>query len=240
MKRKQIFITGADRGIGLELTRHFLQQGEYVYAGKFNNNLTYLDDLKEKYNDKLHIVPLDICSEESVQEAVITIEGYTDHLDVLVNNSAILGDIEKTIFDEIDLEDVQNTINTNTIGTLRVTNRIMPLLVKGDKKLVVNLSSEAGSIAESSRDSWYGYCMSKAAINAQSNMVHNALKKIGGLVIVIHPGWVKTSMRGYLDKDATLTPMEAAKGIARAINTSDRYKTHKVSFIDYAGNSMMW
>lgn len=240
MKRKQIFITGADRGIGFELTRHFLQQGEHVYAGKFNENLTQLDELKEKYNDKLHIIPLDICNEESVRTAVNYVKEYTEYIDVLVNNAAILGDIEKTIFDEIDLEDVQNTINTNTIGTLRVTNRMMPLLVKGNKKLVVNLSSEAGSIAESSRDAWYGYCMSKAAINAQSNMVHNALKKIGGLVIVIHPGWVKTAMEGYLDKEATLSPMGAAKGIARAINSSDRYKTHKVSFIDFAGNQMMW
>lgn len=75
---------------------------------------------------------------------------------------------------------MQKVFNTNTLGTLRVTNSLIPLIVKSSDKLIVNISSEAGSISTCQRSSWYAYCMSKAALNMQSAIIHNSLKELGG------------------------------------------------------------
>ena len=80
------------------------------------------------------------------------------------------------------------------------------MLRRGTDKTVVNISSEAGSIADYKRTGWFGYCMSKAANNMQGALIHNTLRREGGRVFQIHPGHVATYMRGHLDTTARITP----------------------------------
>jgi NAD(P)-dependent dehydrogenase (short-subunit alcohol dehydrogenase family) len=132
--------------------------------------------------------------------------------------------------------------NVNTLGPLRITAAVAPLLLRGESKLLVNISSEAGQINQTWREGWYGYCMSKAALNIQSNIVHNELKSKGGRVLVIHPGWMKTYMNGKLSEEGDLFAEEAAAHIAE---TMFRYRDAKEipahpAFLDYKGDEMRW
>ena len=108
------------------------------------------------------------------------------------------------------------------------------------EKTVVNISSEAGSIANCEREGWFGYCISKAANNMQSALVHNNLRKQGGRMIAMHPGHVATYMRGHLDTTAKLTPKESAKGILQVVLDSELSQGKRPVYVDYKGDSLPW
>ncbi len=131
--------------------------------------------------------------------------------------------------------------NVNALGALRVTEAFVPLVMNSASKMIANISSEAGSIGQNKRSSWFAYCMSKAALNMGSSLVHNGLKEAGGHVLLIHPGWVQTFMRGELDVAAELTPTESAGKIIGLIRERIGQSPGDVpAFIDVYGNSMPW
>ncbi len=233
-------ITGADRGLGLELAGQLLEHGYTVLAGRYNKEWTQLEELKEAYPDRLFAVELDVSEDASVKAAAEFISSRTDALEMLINNSAILGDIETDIFGRHDFDEMQRVFNVNTLGALRVTNGLLPLVTAGEKKLVLNITSEAGSIGACWRTSWFAYCMSKAALNMHSVITHNSLKELGGQVVLIHPGWMKSWLSGQYQEEAPLTPLVSARHIMEIIRNSERYKGDKPAFLDYQGNGMEW
>lgn len=233
-------VTGADRGVGLSLTQELLSQGTRVFAGKYLGELDLLDKLSAEYPETLHVLDLDVGSDESVRAVKESICEHTDHLDILINNAAVLGDIQATALDSIDLQEVQDVFNINTLGPLRMSQSLLPLLLKGERKLIANISSEAGSIEACDRASWFAYCMSKSALNMESQLIHNGIKDIGGQVLVIHPGWVQTFMQGQLDEGALLTPEESARHIIQLLLRSDEYKGEHAVFMDYTGQLLPW
>jgi NAD(P)-dependent dehydrogenase (short-subunit alcohol dehydrogenase family) len=236
---KAIVVTGADRGVGLALTAEWLRGGHQVFAGQYAESAG-LQELQQEFGDRLTIFPLDVSSEASVKQAYNVVASLTDKLDVLINNAAILGDIRNTILDELQYEEMLNVFNVNAIGSLRMSQAFTPLLLQSDSKLIANISSEAGSIADCWRDAWYAYCMSKAAVNMQSKLIHNGLKPHGGRVLVIHPGWVKTHMQGKLDEAAELTPAQSAAGITNVILTALTTDVMECEYVDYEGRKLNW
>ena len=133
------------------------------------------------YNpNQMAIVCADIGSDESIFKASNDIKNMTDHIDLLINCAGILGDMNKNLGDDLDFDEIMRVINVNAIGTLRVTNALSSLVLNSTEKTIVNISSEAGSIADCWRTGWFGYCMSKAANNMQSALVHNNIQKLGG------------------------------------------------------------
>jgi NAD(P)-dependent dehydrogenase (short-subunit alcohol dehydrogenase family) len=161
---------------------------------------------------------------------------------LVINNAGIGGGKDDEIFGEIDFNIMIRLFNVNALGPLRVTNALASLLLNGEDKLLVNISSEAGQINQTWRESWYGYCMSKAALNIQSNIVHNQLKNKGGRVLVIHPGWMKTYMSGKLNEDAEISSEEAASQIVETLLQYQMNKeilTHP-AFVDYKAQEMNW
>jgi NAD(P)-dependent dehydrogenase (short-subunit alcohol dehydrogenase family) len=237
---KFTLVTGADHGLGFELVRKLLIKGYNVFAGCYLSKSDQYQDLCKEYGDTLQIIHLDISDIESVQRAREDILRKTDRLDLLLNNAAVLGDIHSTIEDQIDFDDIENVIKVNAIGALKVTNIMFPLLLKGENKLIVTISSEAGSIGDCPRDSWFGYCMSKAALNMEAALIQNHFNKYQGQVMVIHPGWMKTYMRGHLDADAELTPEYSAECIMNLIDNSRQYRGEKAVYLDYSGKQLNW
>lgn len=102
------------------------------------------------------------------------------------------------------------------IVAIRMSNALIEPIMNGGK-LIVNISSEAGSIGNSYREAWFGYCMSKAALNMGSTIIHNQIRKNGGRVMILHPGWVKTFMSGTWNEAGTYTAQEAAANILKRI-----------------------
>lgn len=235
---KYALVTGADHGVGLALVENLLERKYHVLACRINENETKLDELLVIYGKQLEIIKLDISDDKSVAAMQKYVFEHTPYLDLVINNAGILGDIEKIVGDDLDFEEMQRVINVNALGTLRVSNALVNHVLKSSLKLIINISSEAGSIQDCWREGWFGYCISKAGNNMQSALVHNYMRKQGGKVLMMHPGHVATYMRGHLDTTAKITPQISAKGILKIALDNSLADTPRPLYLDYEGNSL--
>jgi NAD(P)-dependent dehydrogenase (short-subunit alcohol dehydrogenase family) len=254
MKRKRtIVITGADRGLGYELAKQYLERGDRVFAGKFRTRWTLLQDLEQQYPGQLDVVELDVSSTDSVRAACSQILAKTDRIDILINNAGVwLSENSGTILeDSFDYEKMMIEFNINALGALRVTQALIHTILNSFDRLVVNVSSEAASITGCYKISEPGYCMSKAAMNMQSCIVLNGIKRYGGAVLNLHPG----SMQSVISKphyaDAEMIPLpedtrfyvtaaETAEAFIRIIDEPERFASDKPGFVNYRGDVMKY
>ena len=240
MNQKYALVTGTDHGLGLALVKNLLNRKYYVVAARLTPDETQIDDLCKEYPEQMAIVTANVGDDKSVQNMKEEVSRLVPHLDLVINDAGILGDMQKELGDELDFDEMLRVINVNSLGPLRVTNALLELLLKGEDKTVLNITSEAGSITDSYRKGWFGYCMSKAANNMQSTLVHNCLYAKGCRVIAMHPGHVATYMRGHLDTTATLTPDASAEGILHVVLDTELPREEKAIYIDYSGEPLPW
>ncbi|GAE33970.1 SDR family oxidoreductase [Halalkalibacter akibai] len=236
--KKTVYITGADRGLGLALSKAFLESGFKVFAGRFMSDWAELDEVKKEFGDDLDILTLDVTDQSSVDQAAEYIKDQAGSLDILINNAAIFVDRSTDIFGEFNYEDMMNHYNVNALGPLRVSKSVVPLLMKGTSKILANISSEAASLADSWRVKEYGYCMSKSALNMQLTILQNQLSEHGIKVLAFHPGYVKTYIMGDFNHEATIEASESAAGIMNEILKAPAINEHM--YIDYQGNKINW
>jgi NAD(P)-dependent dehydrogenase (short-subunit alcohol dehydrogenase family) len=233
---KEVLVTGADTGLGLSLVKRFLQGGYAVFAGVYRSR-DPLDHLAGEYGNSPAIIPLDVADSDSIRAAVRQVRERTSVLDIIINNAGIHLNNSKQSLEQLDFSDqhLQQTMEVNTFGPLRVIQQFFPLLEKGDGKLILNISSEAGSIADCRRENQFAYCMSKAALNMQSKILQNYLGPRGFKVLAVHPGWMRTNMGGL---NATLDADEAADGIFRL--AAREWKADDPIYMDYRGKPLPW
>lgn len=155
-------------------------------------------------------VALDVTSADSISAAKTRILGSRDSIDVLVNNAAILPLEGRGELGDLDFEAGKRMLDVNTLGPLRVSEAFLPLIERSERRLIVNISSEAGSVGDCWRKDDYFYCMSKAALNMQSAILQNALRDRNIRLLALHPGWMRTDMGG---NNADIDPSEASDGI---------------------------
>jgi len=176
-------VTGANRGIGLEMTRILAERGETVFAA-CRRSSPELDALSVRVLDDV-----DVSDDQSVASFGARLRGET--IDLLVNNAGILS---SDSLDNPDWDSIRGQFEVNTLGPLRVTAALLPLMRSGSKVGIV--SSRVGSLADNTSGGMYGYRMSKAAVNmAGVNLAHD-LKSKGIAVFILHPGYVRTGMTG--------------------------------------------
>lgn len=217
------YITGTDRGLGLALAVKFLEHGYDVFAGFYGIDRSGLEALKERYPTRLEIIPLDVSSDASVLEAAQTISSQTASLDVLVNNAAIIGQKDATVTDTLDFNDMLNVYNVNALGALRVAKSVLPLLQAGEMKRIINISSEASSMAARVRcrqRTRYAYCASKAALNIQSILLQNHVAEYGIRVHLIEPGWLRTFLAS--NEKCTIAPTEPEESAEKLVEFVQR------------------
>lgn len=254
-RKKTIVVTGADRGLGFQLVKQYVDRGNLVFAGKYRSKWTLLDELKERYPDRLHIVDLDVRSDESVKKAAAAILEKTDKIDVLINNAGVWldGDTGTILDGNLDYARIMEQINVNALGALRVTEALIHAVLNSFDKLVVNVSSEAASITGCYKDAQFGYCMSKAAMNMQSCIVLNGIKRHGGAVLNLHPGWMQSVIGSSSAPDADFvelpkaedvkfytTPSNTAANFIRLIDEPERFFSDKPGFVNYKGDVMKY
>lgn len=233
-------VTGADRGLGLALAEELLSRGYAVLAGQYEEDGGELAGLERKHPGLLHRVRLDLSDPARVEAAAEQIRSIAGGLELLINNAAILGDIRTKVSERLDFGEMEQVFRVNALGPLRMVNAVLPLVMNGSSKLIVNISSEAGSIGTCWRDSWYAYCMSKAALNMQSALIHNEVKHAGGQVMVLHPGHVRTYMQGRLDTAGRLTPSESARKLVQLIANHKQYRGDAPVYLDEEGRPLPW
>ena len=239
---KTAYVTGADRGLGYGLTQVLLEKGYTVYAGQYMPEWTQLGALKEAHGGRLRILPLDVSSLEQVGAAAGVIRRNETSLDLLCNVAGIAnahgGDGKGSIFDlcgEPDYEMIHRLYDVNTLGPLRVTRSVIDLIVQGNGKTVVTISSEAGSIGGNWRDNEYGYCMSKAALNMQSAILQHSVLPLGVKVLCVHPGWLRSYMSGKLNERATEEPLDVAYKIIGLLDDKRMMNPASPMYMDYRG-----
>jgi NAD(P)-dependent dehydrogenase (short-subunit alcohol dehydrogenase family) len=213
-----VLITGASRGLGLALAGTFLEAGFEVIATHRKATCPNLDELSQRYPGKLETLRMDVADRASVQQAADRLAAVQEQLDILINNAALCLDVDDSL-EEADLDAIRRQMDVNVYGPLRVTRAFLPLLEQSDRGILVNISSEAGSVGACWRDTGFGYCMSKAALNMQSRILEKYLEPKGIKVLAVHPGWMQSDMGG---PDADIPPEEAANGILRLV-ASDAY-----------------
>jgi NAD(P)-dependent dehydrogenase (short-subunit alcohol dehydrogenase family) len=233
--RKTVLITGAARGLGLCFVRRYLETGARVFAGVRELSAPGMLQLQQEYGDSIIPVVLEVTDTSSVSQAVQVLEGYTDHLDILINNAAIHNDTSFELLEKADIDDCLRVYDVNSLGPLRVVKAMLPLLRMTTGAKVINISTESGSISTCGREKEFDYCMSKAALNMATKLLSNYLEKDGVTVLAVHPGWMRTDMGG---RNADLDPYETACQLVKifdGINVSDN-----PIFIDNKGNAYPW
>jgi NAD(P)-dependent dehydrogenase (short-subunit alcohol dehydrogenase family) len=215
-------VTGANRGIGLELCRQLRARGESVFAA-CRKTSPELDALG------VRVVPgVDVASEDAAKALDAALGDA--RIDVLVNNAGLL---THESLDSLDLDAVRRQLEVNTLGPLRLTKGLLPRL--GDGSKVAFLSSRAGSIADNGSGGLYGYRMSKAALNMAGVSLARDLAPKGVMVVLLHPGFIRTAMTAGNGSDE---PPVAAAGLLARIDELTPAKSG--TFVHANGEALPW
>ncbi|MCW8893577.1 MAG: SDR family oxidoreductase [Deltaproteobacteria bacterium] len=219
---KHVVITGANRGIGLELARHYQAQ-DWRVTGVCRETSPELDKVAAQV-----IEGIDVTSKESIERLVSALQGQT--IDLLINNAGLLQD---EILGSIDYDSLRLQMEINAFAPLRISEALLPNLQAGSK--IANITSRMGSIADNDSGGRYGYRASKAAFNALGRSLAIDLKERGIALAQLHPGFVKTRMVNF---GGLISPEDSASGLAERIAALNLENTG--SFWHSNGDELPW
>lgn len=204
-----VVITGANKGIGLQLTRLYAEAGDKVIA--CCRNPDGADELKALEGD-IHVKAVTVGDDASVAALGKDLEGTP--VDVLINNAGTVGPaMADQTLTTLDSAGWLEAFNVNSIGPVRVTQALLANLRAADSAKIMTVTSQYGAMAFD-MPAVHAYSTSKAAVNKFMRLAAIELGKEGIAVGLVHPGWVQTDMGG---PTADLTPTESASGIKDVI-----------------------
>lgn len=219
---KTVIITGANRGIGLELARHYAAEG-WTVVGVCRQSSGELEEVAARVIDGV-----DVTTDAGIRKLTEALAGET--IDLLINNAGLLQD-EK--LGSIDFDSIRSQMEINAYAPLRVAEALVSQIPSGGK--IANITSRMGSIADNDSGGRYGYRASKAALNAFGKSLAMDLKPRGIAVAQLHPGYVQTRMVNF---GGLITPEESAKGLAARIEGLSLENTG--SFWHSNGEELPW
>jgi len=220
----QVIITGANRGIGLAITRILASRGDQVVA-VCRETSDELDQLADQV-----ITGIDVAGEDAVAGLTTVLAELCPKVDVLINNAGIF---ENETLDNMAFDQIERQLQINAIAPLRMTMAILPLMSEGGK--VANITSRMGSMADNTSGGYYGYRASKAALNAFGKSLAMDLEPRGIAVAQLHPGFVQTRMVNFA---GDITPEGAATGLVSRIDALDLRTTG--TFWHANGDTLPW
>jgi NAD(P)-dependent dehydrogenase (short-subunit alcohol dehydrogenase family) len=229
-----VLITGANRGLGLEFTRQYNEDGWRVFACcRDPEKAEELNELAGASKGAVSVHALDVSRGNSVTALAETFRG--EPVDILLNNSGIYGDKSKDDFGKIDYDRWAKTFSVNVMGAMRMVEAFVDNISSSERKVLAFVSSLMGSIADNGSGGSYMYRSSKAAVNAVAKSLSIDLKGRGLISVILHPGWVLTDMGG---KNAPLRPEESIAGMRRVLEALQSGDSGK--FLSYAGAELPW
>jgi NAD(P)-dependent dehydrogenase (short-subunit alcohol dehydrogenase family) len=228
-----ILITGANRGIGFELTQQYAEAGWRVVACcREPDKAQALDGVRSDYGEQVSIHRLDVTNSEPIKALVTSMEDTP--IDILLNNAGIYGQRDASL-GNIDEDKWLETFRVNTIAPIKVMEAFIDVVAASKRKVFATITSKMGSMADNTSGGSYVYRSSKAALNAAMKSAANDLEGRGISVVVIHPGWVRTDMGG---PSALLSVEQSAKSIRELLGRVSIEDTGK--FFNYDGTVIPW
>ena len=233
------FVTGADRGLGQALCAGLLERGWQVFAGQYMPDWPELAALAVKYPGRLLLTPLDVSSLDSAGAAAQGLAQQGVQIDLLINNAGVSSPTSRSLIREgLDYAELHRLYDVNAAGPLRVVEAFLPLMEASPLKRLCFVSSEAGSIERCQRTAWFGYCMSKAALNMAVSILFNHLRPEGYSFRLYHPGSMRSWMHGHKNTAAEMEP-EAAAAAALSCFLGEQDEDRLV-LRDYRGGEYPW
>ena len=222
---KNILITGANRGIGLELVKKLAKENQIFATTRSISSNDELHSLKNT-----NIYQLDLLDDKSIKELINNLDGIP--IDLIINNAGVFHDEQ---FNGLNHDLWLDEMKVNAISPISLTHRLKNNLINGGEKKVVFISSQMGSIDDNYSGNYYFYRSSKAALNASAKSISIDWKDDGITILILHPGWVQTDMGG---KTAKITVEESVSGMINIINKHSLKNTG--TFLNYSGSKMEW
>src|SRR5262245_29400146 len=218
-------VTGASRGIGAEFAQQLRRGGHTVIAAVRDP-----DSAGHAARAGAKVVQLDVTCPETFDAFA---RSLAEPVDVLVNNAGVAA--RDASLRSITSETMEHVFQTNVFGLALLTQALLPLLARGSRKTIANVSSGLGSLASTPGGFSYAYCCSKAALNMGTVLMHRELSGDGFTVISLDPGWNRTDMGGG---EAPLDPKETVASMITVLERLGQRDSGR--FIGYDGESRPW
>ena len=233
---KKVLVTGAAGGLGACLVREYLSRNYRVFGADIVRH-EEIGKMMDEAGGNYLFFETDVSDTDSVRELADRVGAETDSLDILINAAGIIRPESESLLESFDVDGSMKLFNVNALGPLRVTKACIGLLRRGEDRLLVNISSEAGSMtSHADYINRYDYCMSKAGLNIQSVILQRYLKPEGIRVLLFNPGWMHTQMGG---PEAPVDPADSARGIAD-LAESLRTRFDSYMYWNYNGTERPW
>jgi NAD(P)-dependent dehydrogenase (short-subunit alcohol dehydrogenase family) len=237
---QRILITGANRGLGLEFTRQYLERGARVFAScRRPAQAQQLQTLQAAHPQRLSVVALDVADPISIQAAHAAVRSQIDGLEVLINSAGIYSSrgseepLER--LGKLTFEDALTVLRVNAVAPLIVAQQYLDLLRAGHNAKIVSISSGYGSVSSNTGGFPYYYSTSKAALNMCMRSLAADAKRWGITTVLLDPGWVSTDMGG---PNAPTTPEQSVRGMVHRIDTLT--SQHNARFFSWQSHELAW
>jgi len=234
-------ITGASRGLGLELARQYAADGWRVFACARNPQAAQeLDELAEASDGRLTVHPLDVADHAQIAALARQIDGAP--IDLLLNCAGVMGSatgsdngMSAQRFGRTDYDEWTRTLRVNTFGPLKMAETFVDNVAASTQKKIVALTSITGSMGQNTFGGLYPYRSSKAALNAVLKSMALDLKRRGIIVLPLHPGWVRTAIGGSRGELDVVESVVAMRQLIAALQPTDSGR-----FLQWDGRELPW
>ena len=227
-----LLITGANRGIGLELTKQYLEQGWDVHACcRKPKKAKELTRLAEK-NKKLSIHKLNVVKEKQIGKLKKALKNKP--VDMLINNAGVHA-LGASQFGQTEDEAWEEAVAVNLLAPMKMMEHFKENIAISDKKIIASMSSKMGSMDDNTSGGAYAYRATKAALNAVMVSAAHDLRHLGITCLILHPGWVRTDMGG---PNGEISVEESATKLRKILDECEITDSGK--FFDIDGTIIPW
>lgn len=202
---RKVLITGANKGLGFELSKYLLQQGYFVYLGCRSKDTGRSSIAALQAEGLVHcdLIEIDVSDQASVTRAAEAYGSKEQVLDILINNAGILGRRQDPA-QPLNITDVRFVFETNFFGAIMTTEAFLPYLEKSELAVIENITSDLASLTKHQDESWelykaksISYGPSKTALNAYTVALAYQYKDKGFKINCVTPGWTSTDFNGH-------------------------------------------